>query len=128
MPAWSEYKQEARERGALALELYVVRTRPAKPPEALREMLPTHLAYQAELEAAGKLAFAGPVSDESGENLLGEGMIIYRADSLDEARALAEADPMHKSGTRSFDLRRWLINEGSFTLTVGLSGQQVGFR
>ncbi len=128
MPAWSEYKREARDRGALALELYVARSLPAKSPDALREMLPSHLAYQADLEAAGKLAFAGPVSDESGENLFGEGMIIYRADSLEEARALAEADPMHKSGTRSFEMRRWLVNEGSFSLTVGLSGQTVGFR
>ena len=34
---------------------------------------------------------------------------------------LAEDDPMHKSGARSFVLRRWMINEGSFTLSVGLS-------
>lgn len=128
MPAWNEYKQEARARGALALEFYVVRSLPAKPPEKLQEMLPAHLAYQAEQEAAGKLAFAGPVSDESGEMLFGEGMIIYRADSLEEARALAEADPMHASGTRSFEIRRWLVNEGSFSLTVGLSGQRVAFR
>ncbi|SDL02203.1 YciI family protein [Aliiruegeria lutimaris] len=128
MPAWNDYKREARERGALALELYVARSVPAKPPEKLREMLPSHLAYQAELEAAGKLAFAGPVSDESGEELHGEGMIIYRAESLEAARALAEADPMHSNGTRRYELRRWLINEGSFTLNVGLSGKSVSFR
>ena len=51
----------------------------------------------------------------------GAGMMIYRAVSLEEARALAEADPMHATGTRSFVLRRWLINEGSVTLHVGLS-------
>ncbi len=91
-------------------------------------MLPAHLTYQAELEKQGKLAFAGPVSDETGENLLGEGMIIYRADTLEEARALADADPMHSSGARRYDLRRWLVNEGSFTLSVGLSGQTLSLR
>ncbi|NDR59286.1 YciI family protein [Aliiruegeria sabulilitoris] len=128
MPAWTDYKREARERGALALELFVARTLPSKSPEELREMLPAHLTYQAELEKQGKLAFAGPVSDETGENLLGEGMIIYRADTLEEARALADADPMHSSGARRYDLRRWLVNEGSFTLSVGLSGQTLSLR
>lgn len=121
MPAWSEYKKIAKERGALALELYVAQSVPAAEPETLQQLLPEHLAYQRELEEQGKLAFAGPVSDPTGEMLQGEGMIIYRAASLEEARALAEADPMHAKGGRTFSLRRWLINEGSFSLNVGLS-------
>ena len=54
------------------------------------------------------------------------GMIIYRAESLDAARALADADPMHQSGARSYTMRRWMINEGSFNLNVGLSTKVVG--
>ena len=73
------------------------------------------------LERAGQLAFAGPMSDETGEHMQGVGMIVYRADSLAAAQQLAENDPMHKSGARSFVLRRWLINEGSLNLSVGLS-------
>jgi len=61
------------------------------------------------------------MSDESGDNMQGVGLIIYRAASLEDARALAEADPMHKSGARSFVLRRWMINEGSLHVSVGLS-------
>ncbi len=49
MPAWTEYADEARARGALALELFVVSSRPEKRLEALREMLSAHLAYQAEM-------------------------------------------------------------------------------
>ncbi len=128
MPRWSDYKRDAKARGALALELFVVRSLPVKSPEDLRAVLPDHLAYQAEQEAAGKLAFAGPVSDESGEEMQGEGLIVYRAASLEEARQLAEADPMHSTGTRSFTLRRWLVNEGSLSLDVGLSGQRVTLR
>ncbi len=125
MPAWSEYKKIAKERGALALEFYVVQSTPAAGPEKLQELLPDHLAYQGQLEKAGKLAFAGPMSDATGEMLQGEGMIIYRAETLEEARALAEADPMHAEGGRTFTIRRWLINEGSFTVSVGLSTNQV---
>lgn len=125
MVAWSEYKRIARERGALALELYVVVSEPAGDPEAVKAALGDHLAYQSEQEKAGRLAFAGPMSDPSGENMEGTGLIIYRAGDMDEARALAEADPMHRSGARTFTIRRWLVNEGSLSLRVGLSSGQV---
>lgn len=125
MVAWSDYKADARARGALALELYVAHSQPAKAPEDVKASLPDHLAYQASLEAAGKLAFAGPMSDETGDHMQGVGLIIYRADTLEEAYALAQNDPMHKSGARSFTLRRWMINEGSLSLSVGLSTKSV---
>lgn len=127
MPPWEAYKSEAKARGALAHELYVAVSTPVAAPEALKANLPDHLAYQAQLEADGKLFLAGPLSDESGDLMEGTGQIIYRAESLDEARQLAEADPMHERGIRTFSLRRWLVNEGSFTLSVKLSAQSVSF-
>lgn len=128
MVAWVEYKTAAKARGALALEMYVAVSTPAKAPEDLKAVLPDHLAYQASLEARGELAFAGPMSDDTGEHMQGMGMMVYRADSLEAARALAEADPMHSSGARSFTIRRWMINEGSFTVSVGLSTKSVDLR
>lgn len=125
MPSWDAYKTEARSRGALALELYVAWSEPAEGPEAVKAALPDHLAYQARLEAEGSLALAGPLSDLAGETVEGMGMIVYRAASLEAARKLAEADPMHASGARRFTLRRWLVNEGALTLSVGLSGRTV---
>ena len=125
MVAWADYKADAKSRGALALELYVAVSTPVGAPDAVKASLPTHLAYQAELERTGALAFAGPMSDESGEHMQGIGMIVYRAESLEAARVLAEGDPMHKSGARSFVMRRWMINEGSLNLSVGLSTNQV---
>ncbi len=125
MPTWDEYAAEARSRGSLARQLYMVLTTPAADPATLKATLPEHLAYQAKLEAGGKLFLAGPVSDETGDQMQGMGLIIYRAASLDEARALAKADPMHAKGARTFVLRRWLVNEGSLSLTVSLSAQSV---
>lgn len=125
MPSWESYKAEARARGALALELYVAQSTPSGAPEAVKAALPDHLAYQAELEARGALAFAGPMSDETGALMEGIGMIVYRATSFEAAQALAEADPMHACGARTYVLRKWLINEGSLTLSVGLSGKTV---
>ncbi len=121
MVAWSEYKSMAKARGALALELYVAESVPAGDPDAVKTALPDHLAYQRSLEEAGSLVFAGPLSDPAGETMEGVGLIVYRAESMAEARRLAEADPMHKAGARRFTLRRWLVNEGALTLNVGLS-------
>ena len=125
MPAWDYYKAQAKSRGALAHELYMVLSTPAGDMDKVKETLPAHLAYQAEQEAAGHLFLAGPVSDATGEQMQAMGRVIYRAASFEDARRLAEADPMHATGARSFVLRKWLINEGSITMSVGLSGQAV---
>ena len=124
MSNWDEYKAKAKGRGALALELYVVTSTKA-PDGDIPTYLPDHLAYQAQMEAQEKLAFAGPMSDASGQENSGDGLIIYRASSLAEATEMAAADPMHVSGTRSFTVRKWLVNEGSFSVQVGLSGKSV---
>ena len=63
MVAWTEYKSTAKARGALALELYVAESTPAKGPDDLKAMLPDHLAYQRTLEELGNLALAGPLWD-----------------------------------------------------------------
>lgn len=127
MPAWSEYKKAAEDRGSLACELFAVISTPVKSADALRENLPAHLAYQSELEQQGKLVMAGPLSDLTGEMMEGVGMIIYRAESLDAASAMADADPMHKLGVREYTIRRWLVNEGSFQLDIKLSAQSIRF-
>lgn len=125
MPSWSEYRSIARSRGALALELFAVESKPAAPPETMQEILPRHLAFQKEMEAAGKLFLAGPLSDVSGEQMSGGGLIIYRAASLAEAADIANADPMHKEGGRTFEIRCWLVNEGSLQFKLHLSEQSA---
>lgn len=128
MPSWSEYKSISKERGSLAFELYCVNTTPAAPPDEMQKYLPAHLDYQKDLEAKGLLFLAGPMSDETGANMSGAGLIIYRAKSLDEAKELAANDPMHKSGARSFTVRAWLVNEGSLSLSVTFAGQSASLK
>ncbi len=48
-------------------------------------------------------------------------MVIVRAGSLAEARKIAEADPMHARGARTFRIRPWLLNEGSLTVRLTYS-------
>ncbi len=125
MPTWSEYQQIARGRGDLAKEFYVVESTPVASPEQRMEILPRHLAYQKKIEADGILFLAGPLSDEAGEQMSGAGLMIYRANSLEEARAIADADPMHQEIGRAYQVRKWLVNEGSLTLKVGFSTKGV---
>ena len=125
MPSWKDYRQASKERGSLAFELYIVESTPAMPPEQMLAILPEHLAYQGEMEAQGKLFLAGPLSDATGKQMSGGGMIVYNASSLEEATEITENDPMHKKGGRTFTIRRWLVNEGAISLSVGLSGQKV---
>ncbi len=121
MVAWNDYKAIARDRGALAHELFVAVSTPQKSPDEVKSVLPDHLAYIQSLETSGQLVMAGPLSDETGEEMQGAGMLVLRAASMEEAHSLAANDPMHSTGTRSFTLRRWLVNEGNLSLSVGLS-------
>jgi uncharacterized protein YciI len=125
MPAWNDYKDEAKNRGALAMELFVVTTKPCGDMELVKKTLPDHLKYQKQLEAGGALVMAGPVSDASGEQMNAEGMIIYRAENLAAARVLADADPMHAVGARRYEIRKWLVNEGKFNFSIALSTKEV---
>ncbi len=125
MPKWEEYKNEARARGALAMELFVVKSVPAGNMELVKATLPAHLDYQKTMEAEGSLVLAGPVSDATGEMMEAEGMIIYRATNLQAARAIADNDPMHLACARNYEIRKWLINEGALSFTISLSSQSV---
>jgi uncharacterized protein YciI len=127
MLTWRQRIDDARAEGLAAREYFVVFTKPAAGREAVQKHLGVHLAYQRELEKRGIIVAAGPLSDEAGEEWTGRGMIVLRAKTLQEARAIADADPMHRDKVRTYEILPWLMNEGSFTLTVRLAAQQVEF-
>jgi len=64
---------------------------------------PDHLAYLDELNKQGKIFAKGPFLDGAG------GMVIYIADSLEEAKELAEKDPYVIEGVRRLELHEWKI-------------------
>ena len=108
---------------SLRMQLYVV-TSIAKSLDAVKENLSEHRAYLRELENKDILFGAGPLWTDDGQYFEGDGMLIYRANSVEEATQLAQADPMHKNGAREFTLRPWLLNDGSITIRVTLSEPQ----
>jgi uncharacterized protein len=116
---------------SLRMQLYVV-TSTAISLEAVKENLADHRAYLRTLENQDVLFGAGPLWTDDGQYFEGDGMLIYRAASVAEATArcfadtarVAQADPMHRSGARTFKLRPWLLNDGSITIRVTLSEPQ----
>jgi uncharacterized protein len=86
-----------------------------------RRVFDAHIAHQLELEASGKLFAAGPLFDKDG-NRLG-GMIVLRADSFEEAQAIVDSDPHRTSGLWDHRIERWLVSEGSYTVTIKYSSQ-----
>ncbi len=124
---WREKVEDIRSKGVLGMQLYVILTRPVDGLDRVLENIGPHLAYQKELEASGVMFAAGPFANDDETLWQGEGMVIVRADSLAVARGIADADPMHRSGARSYTIRPWLLNEGSLTLRVTYSdgGREV---
>ena len=113
--------ETASSRGMLAKQLFVVFTEPTGGLDKVQNSRAEHLKYQVAIEQRGIMFAAGPLADDSGESWNGDGMVIIRADSLEEATKIAEADPMHSSGARKFNIRPWLMNEGGFNLRVTFS-------
>ena len=108
----------------LRKELYVIFTKPVTPREEIRKILPEHLKRQVELEKKGILFAAGPM-EPSDETKTRTGMIIVRAKSFKEADEIAKNDPMHTSGVREYDIWKWSLNEGSFSVTINYSDQSA---
>lgn len=89
------------------------------------ENIESHLTFQASLEKEGIMFAAGPHWTDDERSWDGDGMVVIRAASLSEARAIAARDPMHASGARKFTVRPWFVNEG--TIAVKLNFAQGNF-
>lgn len=73
----------------------------ATAPEEFEKLMPQMMGYLAELKSAGKLRHTGPFADLSG------GVDIIEADSLEEARELAQRDPFVANNLGTYTLKEW---------------------
>ena len=110
----------------LRKRLWVVITKAVAPPEELSKVLEAHLQHQVRLEKEGIMFGAGPLSNPDGSPT-GTGMIIIRAESEAEARRIADLDPFHAEGLRTYTLQQWSLNEGRITVTIDYSDQSYRF-
>ncbi len=63
------------------------------------ELIRGHVRYLRNLDQQGKLVVCGPFRDYKG------GMVVFRADSYEEAQRIVESDPFITSGVESYELR-----------------------
>ena len=102
-------------------DLYVIFTKPTNGMGPVMENLDEHLKFQVSLEKKGIMFGAGPFWEENEIDWNGEGMVIIRANSINHAKEIANSDPMHSSGARSFIVRPWLLNEGNIEVSLDYS-------
>ncbi len=105
--------------------LYVVIWKSFGKPDLIRANLEKHLQYMIGMEKRGALFASGPFTPGHGASI-GDGMSVFRAVSLDEAKVFANSDPFVLAGARTYDIREWTIMEGSIGITVGFS--EGGYR
>jgi uncharacterized protein YciI len=118
----AELRAEAKElRGAAYKKrLYVVlwTDHPTAEDDAFIEVLPEHFRHFGALEADGTLFGSGPLTPPDGVAETYEGMSIVRAESLEAARAIAEATPMFRHGLRTYEIFAWDVSVGRFAVRV----------
>ena len=111
-PTGDDLLAQSRQYHLLALPMFVMSSFPTDAGmAAVAEATQAHLDYWAKLEEGGVMFAGGPMLPELGSDAwLGDGMIIFKAQSLAAAQAIVEADPMHASGARQYELHPWLLN------------------
>ncbi|MCM3728818.1 YciI family protein [Neobacillus cucumis] len=72
-----------------------------------QELRPQHLVHLNKLQEQGKIFAKGPFVDGSG------GLVVYVADSLEEAQVMAEKDPYVTEKALRLELHEWkLLQKG----------------
>ena len=95
--------------------LIVLKRSPTAPklPQAEAEALQAkHLAHLTKMGETGKAVVCGPFGDQRDQTL--RGACIYRV-PIEEARALAEADPVVKAGRLVIEAVTWHVGKGYMT-------------
>lgn len=85
--------------------------------EDIARAIPGHKEWLAEMEATGKIFVAGPFLDEN-YSYSATGLIVFRAETPAEAHDLAQRDPMHALGHRTFRIVPWQLNEGTMRIDI----------
>lgn len=110
----------------LGQRFYIVVAQPSPTAAGRHAATEAHLAWLAEIEAAGLLFLAGPFVSEDGTST-GGGMFVLRCASLAEAEAVAARDPYNAGGFRTFKVQPWRLDQGAFSLNVSFALGSHGF-
>jgi catechol 2,3-dioxygenase-like lactoylglutathione lyase family enzyme/uncharacterized protein YciI len=111
----------------LKKKLYVCISRGGAPhPSPGIETILEHLEWALELEKSGRVFAMGPFKTEL-NSMQGDGLLIIRADSLEEATAIFMQDPIHRGGYRTPEVCAWELHQGTINVSIDLSTQEYRF-
>lgn len=113
--------------GMLNKSFYVSLRRPADL-SRLDSLLQAHLDWAVQAERRGELFMSGPFMAEGAKPGTQGGMMILRADSEAAAWRIIEQDPFIKQGVFTAEVKRWVLMEGSMTVSVRFSDQSYQLR
>lgn len=85
----------------------------------IERLVDEHLAWVLKLEADGVVFLSGPLISGPGTGP-GSGVTVLRADSAEDARAIAQTDPFVAAGLRTFEVFGWRVNEGAIRVQISL--------
>ncbi|MEM6895144.1 MAG: YciI family protein [Bacteroidota bacterium] len=102
-------------------EVYLYVTEPVVSFDEVAKILPDHMDFVHKIESQGTMIMGGQTTIQGADNAGGYGAIMIRANSFEEAKRIADQDPMHKTGVRKYTLYRWNINEGEMNVRLKLS-------
>jgi len=92
------------------------------PKEALQQLQKEHLAHLTRMGESGKMVLAGPFGEQ--DDVGQRGACIYRTATKEEAKQLAEQDPMVKAGRLRANVMAWYTEKGylAFPLAPPVEG------
>ena len=70
-------------------------------PEKSQTLRQQHLDFLVKSESEGKIFARGRFADGAG------GLVVYMAESLEEARNIAKSDPYIRGGARTLEMHEW---------------------
>ncbi len=103
----------------LKKRLFVALSKAVASQEDMLPYVADHLSYMNQIESEGNLFASGPFMQEG--VLVGDGLSILQTETIEEARAIMQAEPLIERGLRTFDLRPWELREGRVTITLNAS-------
>ena len=119
MPAETEDLVAQLLKTMLRKRLFAALNKAVAPQDEMLPFLAEHLEYMKRLEKEGKLFASGPFIREG--VLVGDGLTILQTDTMEEAMALMQDEPLIKRGLRKFELHVWELREGRMTFQLSAS-------
>jgi uncharacterized protein YciI len=104
----------------LNLKLVVMLREPTRK-QMLDDDLIEHLEWMIAREKEGLVFASGPFITFGAPPGTSGGLTILRVSGLEQAREIAETDPLVARGVITYQLREWLLMEGGITVKVSFS-------